>query len=112
MPERPRAREPPEPRELKETAGTGAGGSSACASPQTSFGAIGQGDSNPNFLSGVGALGTNVMYIFSSYMSLASAGAVSQEIYVQSFDPKSGASKGPSQSLFVVQAFETHYHQR
>jgi hypothetical protein len=86
--------------------GSGAGGSSACASPQTSFGAIGQGNSNPNFLSGVGALGTNVMYIFSSYMSLTSAGAVSQEIYVQSFDPKSGASKGPSQSFFMVQAFE------
>ena len=55
--------------------GTGAGGSSStagsggssCASPQTSFGAIGQGDSNPNFQSGVGALGPNVMYIFSSY---------------------------------------------
>jgi hypothetical protein len=90
---------------------SGAGGSSglagssgtSCANPQTSFGAIGQGDSNPNFLSGVGALGTNVMYIFSSYNPPGDGGmgSTDYEIYVQAFDPKSGASKGPSKSLFV-----------
>jgi hypothetical protein len=85
------------------SSGLAGSGGSSCA---TSFGSIGQGDSNPNFLSGVGALGTNVMYIFSSDMSQTSAAAVSQEIYVQSFDPKSGTSKGPSQSLFVAQTFE------
>ena len=62
---------------------------------------IGQGDSNPNFQSGVGSLGTNVMYIFSGYSSTAGDGGVgSQEIYAQAFDPKTGVSKGPSQPLF------------
>ncbi len=84
--------------------GSGAGGSSACANPQTSFGAIGQGDSNPNFHSGMGALGTNVMYIFSSYNPPGDGGmgSTDYEVYVQAFDPKSGASKGPSKSLFVA----------
>jgi hypothetical protein len=86
--------------------GTGAGGSSACASPETSFGFIGQGDSNQNFLSGVGALGPNVMYIFSSYAAPVGDGGTGsggdEEVYVQAFDPKSGASKGPAQSLFAL----------
>jgi hypothetical protein len=75
-----------------------------CLSPQTSFGAIGQGDSNPNFYSGMGALGTNVMYIFSSYNPPGDGGmgSTDYEVYVQAFDPKSGASKGPSKSLFVA----------
>jgi hypothetical protein len=83
--------------------GTGAGGSSACANPQTSFGLIGQGDSNPNFQSAVGALGPNVMYIFSSYNPPGDGGmgSTDYEVYAQAFDPKSGVSKGPSKSLFV-----------
>jgi hypothetical protein len=86
--------------------GTGAGGGSSCANPQTSFGSIGQGDSNPNFHSGMGALGTNVMYIFSSYTPPGDGGlgSTDYEVYVQAFDPKSGASKGPSKSLFVAPA--------
>lgn len=61
---------------LGGTTGTG------CQSPQTSFGLIGQGDSNPNFQSGVGALGTNVMYIFSSYETLVvgDGGTASQQL--------------------------------
>jgi hypothetical protein len=73
----------------------------ACPSPETSFGLIGQGDSNPGFQSGVGALGTNVMYIFSSdEVPVGDAGAQQFQIYVQAFDPKTGASKGPSHPLF------------
>ena len=69
---------------------------------ETSFGYFGQGDSNPSFQSGVGALGTNVMYILSGYTSSAGdAGAGSQEIYAQAFDPKSGLKRGPSQPLFA-----------
>jgi hypothetical protein len=93
--------------EFDAPASGGAGGGNACANPQTSFGFLGQGDSNPNFQSGVGALGTNVMYIFSSYAAFlgdgGTAGPWDYEIYVQAFDPKTGASKGPSQSLFVAQ---------
>ncbi len=75
----------------------------AGANPQTSFGLIGQGDSNPKFQSAVGALGPNVMYIFSSYNPPGDGGmgSTDYEVYVQAFDPKSGASKGPSKSLFV-----------
>jgi hypothetical protein len=82
--------------------GSGAGGSSACANPQASFGLIGQGDSNPNFWSGVGALGPNVMYIFSGFVGPqgGDAGAFSLEVYVQAFDPKTGVSKGASKPLF------------
>jgi hypothetical protein len=50
--------------------GEGGAGTDAnpCPNPQTTFGFTGQGDSNPNFTSGVGALGTNLMYIFSGYI--------------------------------------------
>ena len=84
---------------------SGTGGAGGCTSPQTSFGAIGQGDSNPNFRSGMGALGTNVMYIFSGYVAPLGDGGTQTwdtEVYVQAFDPKSGASKGPSRSIFAV----------
>jgi hypothetical protein len=52
----------------------------------------------------MGALGTNVMYIFSSYNPPGDGGmgSTDYEVYVQAFDPKSGASKGPSKSLFVA----------
>lgn len=81
--------------------GMGGGSAIACANPQTSFGLIGQGDSNPTFQSGVGALGANVMYIFSGYTNPpGDGGPGSQEVYVQAFDPKTGANKGPSQALF------------
>jgi hypothetical protein len=87
----------------------GGGSAIACANPQTSFGLIGQGDSNPTFQSGVGALGTNVMYIFSSSggNKPADGGAVNTqlEVYVQAFDPKTGASTGPSKPLFEAQTF-------
>lgn len=79
------------------TAGTtGTGGTPV--SCQASFGTIGQGDANPSFQSGVGALGANAMYIFSGFTSAAGA----QNVYVQAFDPKTGASKGASQALFAT----------
>jgi hypothetical protein len=82
--------------------GTMTGGDgSPCTSPETTFGLIGQGDSNPNFGSAVGALGTNVMYILSGYSATAADGGTSTAVYVQAFDPRTGASKGPAQQLFV-----------
>ena len=48
--------------------------------------------STPCGQSGVGALGPNVMYIFSSYAAFlgdgGTAGPWDYEIYVQAFDPK------------------------
>ena len=76
--------------------GTGLGCVGSVSSPVT-FGDIGQGDTNASFQSGVGALGTNVMYVFSG----ATSSTGSQEIYLQAFDPKSGASKGAAQPLFA-----------
>jgi hypothetical protein len=72
-----------------------------CPSPQTTFGLIGQGDSNPNFLSGVGALGTNVMYILSGFSIPVGDSGTGPAVYVQAFDPKTGAKKGLSKSLFA-----------
>jgi hypothetical protein len=84
-----------------DSTGTGGSAGTPCPSPQTSFGLIGQGDSNPNFWSGVGALGPNVMYIFSGFVGpQGDAGAISLEVYVQAFDPKTGVSKGASKPLF------------
>jgi hypothetical protein len=73
-----------------------------CPSPATAFGSTAQGDSNPSFQSGVGARTANDLLIFSGSVGPASGGdggAVS-EIYVQAFDPTSGASQGPAQPLF------------
>jgi hypothetical protein len=82
--------------------GTGGAGVPCLGSVPTETRYIGQGDANPNFQSGVGALGTNVMYLFSGYTSSAGdGGAGSQEIYAQAFDPKTGLNKGPSQPLFA-----------
>ena len=84
-------------------AGTGNNGVPCLGSTPTVTTNAGQGDSNPSFQSAVGALGTNLMYIFSGYTSTAGgdAGAGSQEIYVQAFDPLTGISKGPSRPLFA-----------
>jgi hypothetical protein len=79
----------------------GGGGDGACPSPETTFGPVAQGDSNPSFGSGVGALGVNGMYIFSGYTATAADGGIATAVYVQAFDPKTGASNGPSQSLFT-----------
>ena len=51
-----------------DTGGTGAPCQGSLP-PEIRFGAIGQGDVNPSFQSGVGALGSNVMYIFSGFTS-------------------------------------------
>ena len=77
------------------SAGAGGNGGAGCASPETSFGLIGHGDSNVNFQSGVSALGTNAMYIFSGYTSAAgTGGTVSQQIYLQAFHPEDRRQQG------------------
>jgi hypothetical protein len=81
--------------------GSSSGGDGPCTSPETTFGPIAQGDSNPSFGSGVGALGPDAMYVFSGYSAPAVDGGTPAAVYVQAFDPKTGTSKGPSQSLFT-----------
>lgn len=72
-----------------------------CPNPETQFGAIGVGDSNPNFTMGVGARTATQMLTFSSYSATPDAGdgGMVNSIWVQAFDPVSGASAGPAQSL-------------
>jgi hypothetical protein len=93
----------------------GAGGSTADAPsvvqicPQTQFGFIAAGDSNPNFVSGVGVRTANQLLIFNGYTGpdpLASQDAGSPTnanyVYVQAFDPATAYSLGPAQPLFAV----------
>jgi hypothetical protein len=85
--------------------GTGGG----CLSPMTTFPRIAQGDSSPNWTSGVGAITANDLFIFYGWSGsnpgeadggLGKYGA----IYVQSFDPRTSASRGPAHVLFNTPA--------
>jgi hypothetical protein len=75
----------------------------SCPSAQTQFGNTAQGDSNPNFTSGVGVRTSDALLIFSGYTGAAGdAGDAGPEsfVYVQAFDPTTAASKGRAQPLF------------
>jgi hypothetical protein len=76
----------------------------SCPSAQTQFGNTAQGDSNPNFTSGVGVRTANSLLIFSGYAAAAGGDAgdagPSNLVYVQAFDPATAASMGPAQPLF------------
>jgi hypothetical protein len=101
------------------TAGTAAGGAggrsgsggqtgNSCPSPQTQFGFVAQGDSNPNFVSGLGVRTADELLIFNGYLgpdpmpAAADAASSSQVyyVYVQAFDPATGQSKGPARPFF------------
>ena len=89
--------------------GSGIGGGNQCPSAQTQFGNIAQGDSNPNFTSGVGVRGAKQLLIFSGYAGppagagdagdAGDAGSVNL-VYVQSFDPVTGKSQASAVPLF------------
>ncbi|HET6284829.1 MAG TPA: hypothetical protein VFH73_27985, partial [Polyangia bacterium] len=92
-------------------AGTGgADGGSACTVPQTLFGNIIAGDSNPNFSSGVGVRSGSQVFIFSGYRASSDGGvadpdagsAMGNAVYVQAFNAATGASAGAPVSLFPV----------
>jgi hypothetical protein len=72
--------------------------------PQLTFGNIGQGDSNVHFTSGVGARTGTDLLIFSGYLGPDPAGDGGgpnvESVWVQDFDAKSAASKGPAQLFF------------
>jgi hypothetical protein len=77
----------------------------SCPSAQTQFGNTAQGDSNPNFTSGVGVRTANSLLIFSGYTAAADADAAgdagpSNLVYVQAFDPTTAESMGHAQPLF------------
>jgi hypothetical protein len=81
----------------------GTGGGVSCANPQMTFGFPAQGDSNPNFQSGVGARTADDLFVLSAYLGPdptvdSGAGTISA-VYVQSFDAKTSASKGPAHLL-------------
>jgi hypothetical protein len=75
----------------------------SCPSAQTQFGNTAQGDSNPNFTSGVGVRTADALLIFSGYTAAAGDGGDAGPdnlVYVQAFDPTTAASRGPAQPLF------------
>ena len=77
----------------------------SCPSAQTQFGNTAQGDSNPNFTSGVGVRTGSALLIFSGYSGGAGdAGDAGPNnlVYVQAFDPTTAASMGPAQPLFAA----------
>jgi hypothetical protein len=81
-------------------------------SPQTQFGFTVQGDSNPNFYSGIGVRAQNQMVIFSGYSGPdptaspdAGTPARVNYVYMQAFDPISGSSKGSAVPFFDAKNF-------
>lgn len=76
----------------------------SCPSAQTQFGNIAQGDANPNFTSGVGLRTATQMLVFSgeSESTDAGDGGAVNNVYVQAFDPLSGASAGPAHAFFAA----------
>ncbi len=89
---------------------TGAGGSPAtCSVPATSFGTVVQGDANPAFTSAVAVANADTLFIFDSYSAAATpdGGAdagmpAGKAIYVQEFDPITGARRSAPAALFQV----------
>jgi hypothetical protein len=88
------------------TVGGGDSGSvfNPCPSAQTSFGSTAQGDSNPNFTSGVGVRTKTQLLIFSGFAGGGDAGDAGTDnlVYVEAFDPTTANSLGPAQPLFAA----------
>jgi hypothetical protein len=89
--------------------GAGAGGG-ACTGPQVQFPNVSQGDANPAFNSAVAVRNADTLFVFTGYQGPApvdggttDGGAPSGfAIFVQMFDPVTGANRGPSKFLFSV----------
>jgi hypothetical protein len=75
-----------------------------CASAQTQFGNTAQGDSNPNFTSGVGVRTATSLLVFSGSSAPTDAGdgGTDNSVYMQEFDPATANSRGPAQPLFAT----------
>jgi hypothetical protein len=86
----------------------------ACPSAQTQFSSTAQGDSNPDFTSGVGARTSSQLLAFDSYVGPDPSGEAGTDnigaIYQQAFDPVSGASAGPAAYLATVKNLDVLGH--
>jgi len=86
----------------------------SCPNAQTQFGGIGQGDSNPNFTSGIGIRTATQMLVFSGESTTVDAGAddaaavVSSHVWLQAFDPSSGDAVGAAAPLFSASGSESY----
>ena len=84
--------------------------------PQTQFGFVAEGDTHPNFVSGVGLRTATQLLIFSGYhgpdpTATPDAGSVAATVnyvYVQAFDPTSAKSLWPAQPLFAANASDSN----
>lgn len=85
--------------------GSGGGIVPSCATAQTQFGYLAQGDANANFTSGVGVRSGNQFFVFSGYSGPDPTGAGGAGggpgsnvnwIYVQAFDATTGVSAAPA----------------
>jgi hypothetical protein len=80
----------------------------SCPSAQTQFGLVAQGDTNPNFVSGLGIRTATELLIFDDYYGpdpTADAGpdaGMVNYLYVQAFDPVTGKKKRAAQPLFPI----------
>jgi hypothetical protein len=89
--------------------GAGGGGGTVTVCPQTQFGLVADGDSNPNFHGGVGLRTANQLLNFTAYTgpdpnAPTDAGTSTVAlVYVQAFDPVSAQKQGPAQPLFTIQ---------
>jgi hypothetical protein len=97
---------------------TGTGGAGGCTSPQTQFGLIAQGDSNPGFTSSVGVRTATQFLVFSGYNgpdpsadggTSDGGGANVNLIYWQAFDPTTAKSVGPAQPLVLTDSTSVGY---
>lgn len=85
--------------------GDGGPGGNSCPSAQTQFGVAAQGDSNPNFRSGVGVRTPTQLVIFDGYFGPDPTGADAGDagsvtyVFAQAFDPATGKSQGPAKPL-------------
>jgi hypothetical protein len=83
--------------------------------PQTQFGFVAEGDTNPHFVSGVGLRTATQLLIFNGYHGPdptapldAGTPATVNYVYVQAFDPASAKSLGPAQPLFAANVSDSY----
>jgi hypothetical protein len=84
--------------------------------PQTQFGFVAEGDTNLNFVSGLGLRTATQLLIFNGYHGpdptvspdAGSAAPTVNYVYVQAFDPSSAKSLGPAQPLFAANASDAN----
>jgi len=87
--------------------------SNPCTKAQTLFNSVGQGDSNPNFTSGIGVRTATQMLVFSGESTAVDAGAdaapqATSHVWVQAFDPISGDAVDAAVPIFPGSGVEPY----